>query len=79
MVCKSNNKCKTGFCNAFGRCDYPSKPKIVSGPGARAVGRRGPGYNVGPKGHSGPNKVRSEALREVRSTEGARATGQAGR
>jgi hypothetical protein len=39
MVCKSNNKCKTGFCNAFGRCDYPSKPKIVSGPGARAVGR----------------------------------------
>lgn len=78
MTCKSNNKCKTGFCNAYGRCDYPGKPKLVSGPGARSGGRRGPGYNVGPKRQEGgPNKVRSEAMKVNIPTEGVRATGEA--
>ncbi|KAH7075462.1 hypothetical protein BKA63DRAFT_297774 [Paraphoma chrysanthemicola] len=61
--CKSNNKCKTGFCNNFGRCDYPGQKKIVTGPGARGKSRnnRVPGV---PKGHErGPAKVRDEALR----------------
>ncbi|KAF2708456.1 glycoside hydrolase family 5 protein [Pleomassaria siparia CBS 279.74] len=74
--CKSNNKCKTGFCNAHGRCDYPGKPKIITGPGPRAGGRRGPGYNVGPKRQEGgPNRVRSEAMRVNIPTQGVRATG----
>jgi hypothetical protein len=61
--CKSNNKCKTGFCNNFGRCDYPGQKKIVTGPGARGKSRsnRVPGV---PKGHErGPAKVRDEAMK----------------
>ncbi|KAH7392552.1 hypothetical protein BKA66DRAFT_510124 [Pyrenochaeta sp. MPI-SDFR-AT-0127] len=62
-TCRSNNKCKTGFCNSYGRCDYPGQKKIASGPGASAgkKNRRIPGV---PKGHErGPAKVRSEAMR----------------
>ncbi|KAH8708601.1 hypothetical protein GQ44DRAFT_743044 [Phaeosphaeriaceae sp. PMI808] len=61
--CRSNKKCKTGFCNEFGRCDYPGQKKIVSGPGVRGKGKnkRIPGV---PKGHErGPAKVRDEAMR----------------
>lgn len=69
MKCRSNNKCKTGFCNMHGRCDYPGKPKIVGGPGGQGRGttrdRKGPGYNLNaPRGEGrGPNKVRDEAMR----------------
>ncbi|KAF2732041.1 hypothetical protein EJ04DRAFT_536272 [Polyplosphaeria fusca] len=77
MKCRSNNRCKTGFCNEFGRCDYPGKPKKLRGPGASA-GRKGPGWNAGPKGQgSGPNKVRSEAMRVNIPKEGPTATGKA--
>ncbi|OAK98049.1 hypothetical protein IQ06DRAFT_318129 [Phaeosphaeriaceae sp. SRC1lsM3a] len=78
--CRSNNKCKTGFCNDFGRCDYAGQKKIVSGPGARGKSRSGrvPGI---PKGHErGPAKVRDEAMRinipkdKVQETGGASAT-----
>jgi hypothetical protein len=75
MVCRSNNKCKTGFCNEFGRCDYPGKRKILAGPGAHAGGRARANVR-GPKDSMrGPNKVRDEAMRinipkeKVRPTE----------
>jgi hypothetical protein len=57
--CKGNNKCKTGFCNTYGRCDYPAKPKMITGPSVRDGGRKGPGWNAGPK------KQESGKLREV--------------
>lgn len=79
MKCRSSNKCKTGFCNSYGRCDYPGKPKKISGPGARAGSRRGPGYNAGPRNQdSGPNKVRDEAMRINIPQEGVKATGAPG-
>ncbi|KAF2470699.1 uncharacterized protein BDR25DRAFT_286871 [Lindgomyces ingoldianus] len=76
MKCKSSNKCKTGYCNVYGRCDYPTKVKKPSGPGANA-GRRGPGWNnKGPKDQQrGPAKVRDEAMRINIPKEGVRATG----
>ncbi|KAH5402927.1 hypothetical protein HBI23_191110 [Parastagonospora nodorum] len=79
--CRSNNKCKTGFCNNFGRCDYAGQKKIISGPGARGKSRnsRVPGV---PKGHErGPAKVRDEAMRVnipgEKAEETARATATA--
>jgi hypothetical protein len=69
MRCRSNNKCKTGFCNEFGRCDYPGKRKINAGPGAHAGGRKRPKVGV-----RGPNKVRDEAMRINIPTEKVRAT-----
>lgn len=69
MKCRGNNKCKTGFCNTHGRCDYPGKPKAPQGPGGHRRSttrdRKGPGYNLNlPKGEGrGPNKVRDEAMR----------------
>ena len=75
--CRSNNKCKTGFCNNFGRCDYPGQKKIVTGPGARGKSRnsRVPGV---PKGHErGPAKVRDEAMKINIPKEKAAETGHA--
>lgn len=58
MQCRNNNKCKTGYCNKFGRCDYPSKSPKVSGPGARAGGRKGRhGYNAVPRGQQGGKSI----------------------
>ncbi|OAG07068.1 uncharacterized protein CC84DRAFT_1117139 [Paraphaeosphaeria sporulosa] len=63
MKCRSNNKCKTGFCNTHGRCDYAGQKKVLAGPGGQGRSttrnRKGAGYNLGaPKGQgSGPNKV----------------------
>ncbi|ORY11658.1 hypothetical protein BCR34DRAFT_587818 [Clohesyomyces aquaticus] len=77
MKCKNNNKCKTGFCNSYGKCDYPSKVKRPSGPGANAR-RRSPGQMEfrGPKDQAqGPARVRSEAMRVVIPEEGVKATG----
>jgi hypothetical protein len=74
--CRSNNKCKTGFCNDFGRCDYPGQKKIISGPGVTGKRRnnRVPGV---PKGHErGPAKVRDEAMRINIPKESATETGQ---
>lgn len=78
--CRSNNKCKTGFCNDFGRCDYAGQKKIISGPGARGKSRSGRVPGV-PKGHErGAAKVRDEAMRinipkeKVQETGGASAT-----
>jgi len=78
MACKSSNKCKTGFCNSYGRCDYPGQPKIISGPGANAGNRKGPGWNTkGPKGGArGPNKVRDEAMKINIPKEKVEATGK---
>lgn len=81
MKCRSNNKCKTGFCNAYGRCDYPGKPKLAHGPGGHKRGstndRRGPGWNAGPKNQErGPNKVRDEAMRINIPKEQVEATGK---
>lgn len=76
--CKSNNKCKTGFCNTFGRCDYAGRKKIVSGPGARGKSRsrRIPGVL---RGHErGPARVRDEAMRVNVPREGVKETGRAG-
>jgi hypothetical protein len=75
--CRSNNKCKTGFCNNHGRCDYAGQKKIFTGPGARGKSRnsRIPGV---PKGHErGPARVRSEAMRVSIPGEKVRATGTA--
>lgn len=69
MKCRSNNKCKTGFCNTNGRCDYAGKPKVLAGLGgqerATTRNRKGAGYNLNaPKGEGrGPNRVRDEAMR----------------
>ena len=70
MKCKSNNKCKSGFCNTHARCDYPSnKFRKPTGPGVtagkRGRDRAGPGGNApkGAQGVGGAHKVRSEALR----------------
>lgn len=61
--CRSNAKCKTGFCNAHGRCDYPGQKKKTTGPGG-ARGRRDTRMAGVPKGHErGPAKVRDEAMR----------------
>ncbi|KAF2689651.1 glycoside hydrolase family 5 protein [Lentithecium fluviatile CBS 122367] len=82
MPCKSNNKCKTGFCNSYGRCDYPGMKKIVSGPGAYARdwtrNRKGAGWNVGGRKDDvrGPNKVRDEAMKINIPKETVQATGQ---
>lgn len=80
MKCKSNNKCKTGFCNSYGRCDYPGLKVPRGGPGARGVsGRRSPvGPGSGPKDAQqvgGANKVRSEALKINIPKETVEATG----
>jgi hypothetical protein len=77
MTCKTNNKCKTGFCNEYGRCDYPGQKKIRSGPGAHAGLRKGPGWNLnGPKnGERGPNKVRDQAMKINIPKEQVEATG----
>jgi hypothetical protein len=75
--CRSNNKCKTGFCNNHGRCDYAGQKKIFTGPGARGKSRnsRIPGM---PKGHErGPAKVRSEAMRVNIPKEQVKATAAA--
>lgn len=62
-ICRSNNKCKTGFCNSHGRCDYAGQKKIFSGHGASGAKRGKPIPGV-PKGHErGPAKVRSEAMK----------------
>ncbi|KAF2659414.1 glycoside hydrolase family 5 protein [Lophiostoma macrostomum CBS 122681] len=75
--CKGNNKCKTGFCNIHGRCDYPAKPKKISGSNVRNGGRKGPGWNAGPKGQaSGPNKVRNEPMKVNIPKDKVQATGQ---
>ena len=77
--CKSNNKCKTGFCNTHGRCDYPAKPKL-SAKGARDTwrNRKGPGWNAGPRNmEKGPNRVRDEAMMINIPKESIVATGEA--
>lgn len=75
MRCRSNNKCKTGFCNEYGRCDYPGQPKIIAGHGASAR-KASARNNLGPKGaQRGPNKVRDEAMRINIPKEEAKATG----
>ena len=73
--CRSNAKCKTGYCNDHGRCDYAGQKKRVFGPGANA-GRRSsrvPGVPVGQE--FGAAKVRDEAMRVVIPEEGAKETG----
>jgi len=76
--CKSNNKCKTGFCNSFGRCDYAGQKKIIFGPGARGKSRNSRISGV-PKGHErGPAKVRDEAMRVHIPKEKAQETGRVG-
>ncbi|KAF2624205.1 glycoside hydrolase family 5 protein [Macroventuria anomochaeta] len=75
--CKSNNACKTGFCNSHGRCDYGGQKRLVFGPGVRGRWKNGRVDGV-PEGHErGPAKVRSEAMRIVIPTEGVMETGQA--
>ena len=77
--CRSNNKCKTGYCNDHGRCDYlEQRKKIYLGPGGAKMGKgkRVPGV---PRGHeSGPARVRDEAMRVVIPVEGAKKTGVPG-
>lgn len=48
--CRSNNKCKTGYCNDHGRCDYPGLKKSIIGPGRTNQSRN---VRMGgiPKGH----------------------------
>ncbi|KAF2263148.1 hypothetical protein CC78DRAFT_569183 [Lojkania enalia] len=76
MKCKSSNKCKTGYCNSYGRCDYPGQKKKGFGPGARARGRSP--SNRGPKGQEGgPNKVWDVPVRVSIPSDGPIATGQA--
>ncbi|KAF7570253.1 hypothetical protein PtrM4_102550 [Pyrenophora tritici-repentis] len=73
--CRSNAKCKTGYCNDHGRCDYPGQKKRVFGPGANA-GRRSSRVPGVPVGHEfGAAKVRNEAMRVVIPEEGAKETG----
>ncbi|KAF1829984.1 hypothetical protein BDW02DRAFT_124112 [Decorospora gaudefroyi] len=61
--CRSNNKCKTGYCNDHGRCDYAGQKKKPFGPGG-ARGQRNTRIAGVPKGHErGPAKVRDEAMR----------------
>ncbi|PVI07246.1 glycoside hydrolase family 5 protein [Periconia macrospinosa] len=58
--CRSSNKCKTGFCNAHGRCDYPNKPRKLGNKNNFDTwrSRKGAGWNAAPKGQErGPNKV----------------------
>jgi hypothetical protein len=75
--CKSNNSCKTGYCNDYGRCDYGGKKKLIFGPGIRGRWKNNRVNGI-PNGHErGPAKVRSEALRIVIPTEGVMETGQA--
>ncbi|CBX93146.1 hypothetical protein IAQ61_008874 [Plenodomus lingam] len=62
-VCRSNAKCRTGFCNDHGRCDYPGQKKILTGPGGARMSRDKRVAGV-PRGHErGPAKVREEAMR----------------
>lgn len=75
--CRSNNACKTGYCNDYGRCDYVAKKKKkATGPGgARAKVGRVAGV---PRGHErGPAKVRDEAMRVNIPKEGPAATATA--
>ncbi|KAF2847684.1 glycoside hydrolase family 5 protein [Plenodomus tracheiphilus IPT5] len=79
-VCRSNAKCKTGFCNEHGRCDYAGQKKIIAGPGGARMSKNKRIAGV-PKGHErGPAKVRNEAMRinipkdQVRETGLPRAT-----
>ncbi|EUC30483.1 glycoside hydrolase family 5 protein [Bipolaris zeicola 26-R-13] len=76
--CRSNNKCKTGYCNDHGRCDYSSaRIKKNLGPGGAKMGKgkRIPGV---PRGHeSGPARVRDEAMRIVIPEEGVMNTAAA--
>ncbi|KAF1942034.1 hypothetical protein EJ02DRAFT_444426 [Clathrospora elynae] len=61
--CRSNNRCKTGYCNDYGRCDYAGQKKTITGPGA-AWGTKGRRVAGVPRGHErGPAKVRDEAMR----------------
>ena len=73
--CRSNNSCKTGFCNDYGRCDYVAqRKKKATGPGG-ARGKVGRVAGV-PKGHErGPARVRDEAMRvNIPKEEGPAAT-----
>lgn len=75
MACKSSRDCKTGNCNAFDKCDYPSG--VGKGP-MRAedyVGRRGPGY-FGPRyQNQGPSKPRDNVARVVVPVDEVKQTG----
>lgn len=56
--CKSNNKCKTGFCNNFGHCDYPGLVQKKGGPGARAGGMKRSPVGPGMDGNSGMYRLK---------------------
>lgn len=76
-VCTSNNACKTGFCNSYGKCDYAGQKKLVFGPGVRGRWKNGRVDGI-PEGHErGPAKVRDEAMRIVIPEDGPVATAQA--
>jgi hypothetical protein len=74
--CKSNNKCKTGFCNTYGRCDYPGQKKIFTGPGGTQQRSRDRARMQGVE--RGPAKVRDNVVRVNIPGEKVEQTGQAG-
>ncbi|KAF2016934.1 glycoside hydrolase family 5 protein [Aaosphaeria arxii CBS 175.79] len=77
MKCKSSNKCKTGYCNMYGRCDYPGKKKKIHGPGAWA-GKTRPepkGKGLGQQGKGGANKVWDVPMKVNIPKESVKATG----
>ncbi|KAF2199608.1 hypothetical protein GQ43DRAFT_419909 [Delitschia confertaspora ATCC 74209] len=72
MSCKSSSKCKTGYCNVFGKCDYPKKPKRPMRP-EDYTGRRGPGSRGGLK--QGPSRPMDNVVRVNIPKEGVIETG----
>ncbi|KAL6152958.1 hypothetical protein ACJQWK_11566 [Exserohilum turcicum] len=77
-TCRSNNKCKTGYCNDHGRCDYvANRFKKSFGPGGAKMGKGNRQAGI-PSGHErGPAKVRHEAMRIVIPEEKVMETGVA--
>ncbi|KAF2866093.1 hypothetical protein BDV95DRAFT_553223 [Massariosphaeria phaeospora] len=79
--CKANNKCATGFCNEFARCDYAGQKRVVGGPGVRPGWKRGPDGGArkgGPVGERGAYRVRDQAVRISVKGEEVRSTGVVG-
>lgn len=56
MTCRTNNKCKSGFCNNYGFCDLPGLKKVAHGPGAWA-GKKPKEAERGQAGGTKGNKV----------------------